>query len=460
MKKLFYCIIASLLAICSCSTDTTSTHDFVKVRDGRFFIGDKEYRYVGTNFWYGAILASEGQGGNRKRLLKELDDMKDIGIDNVRVLIGGDGRDSIPSHIAPKLQTQPGVYNDTILKGLDYLLVELEKRDMRAILYFNNAWEWSGGYGAYLDWVGFEGDVIDDNGEVRHFTQTPVPTLDGWHEYMNYVGNFILNDSAKALANQHVRNMVSRINSITGKPYTECPAIMAWEIANEPRCFGTDSLHKSKFVEWIDEVSTIIRSIDKNHLITTGSEGKHGCEEDMQLFRAIHTLRNIDYACVHIWPYNWGWLGTYNQNYDAKKDTAAVDPVVACVQLACDSTYAYIQEAYEMMSLARRPIVLEEFGYPRDRFTFNVGSPTTGRDAYFEYVFNLICNTDKIAGCNFWGWGGSADVKHKIWQRWDDYTGDPAQEEQGLNSVFLKDKSTMAIIRDMTNKIKNRIYNE
>ena len=70
---------------------------YVTVKDGKFYIGDKEYRYVGTNLWYGAILGSEGRGGNRERLVKELDDMKAIGIDNVRVLIGGDGREGIPS---------------------------------------------------------------------------------------------------------------------------------------------------------------------------------------------------------------------------------------------------------------------------------------------------------------------------------------------------------------------------
>jgi len=458
MRKIAFIFIATIIALCSCSKDS-KTEGFVKVRDGKFFIGEKEYRYVGTNFWYGAILASEGRGGNRERLAQELDDMKEIGIDNVRVLVGGDGRDSVLSHIAPKLQMHPGVYNDTILQGLDYLLVELEKRNMRAILYLNNAWEWSGGYGAYLDWVGFEGDVLksDNSGQTKHFKQTPIPNIDGWWEYMQYVGNFIVNDEAKALSAKHVRNIVTRTNSINGVPYAESPAIMSWEIANEPRCFVNDSLHKAKLVEWIDEQSTLIRSLDKNHLITTGSEGKHGCEDDMQLFRAIHVLPNIDYACVHIWPYNWGWLGKYNQNFDATKNGSKIDPVIANVRLACDSTYAYIQEAYEMMSLERRPIVLEEFGYPRDNFAFTAGSSTNGRDAYYKYVFNLILNTDKIAGCNFWGWGGNAQVKHTIWERWDDYTGDPAQEEQGLNSVFKADDSTIAIIKEMTEKIIKKL---
>ena len=219
-----------------------------------------------------------------------------------------------------------------------------------------------------------------------------------------------------------------------------------------------DELHKRKFVEWIDRQSRLIRAIDPNHLITTGAEGRHGCEQDMQLFRTIHTLPCIDYACIHIWPNNWGWIGKFNQNYDADKTIAAdaPDPIVDNVGAACDSTKAYIDEAYQVLNTCRqgeekqfrkRPIVLEEFGYPRDRFLFTPGSPTKGRDRYFDYIFTIIRETGKIAGCNFWGWGGSAEVKHTIWQRWDDYVCDPAQEEQGLNSVFSVDHSTLDIIR-------------
>lgn len=433
---------------------------YVTVHDGKFYQGDKEYRYVGTNFWYGAILGSEGRGGNRERLVQELDDMRELGIDNVRVLVGGDGREGIASHISPKLQLEPGVYNDTLLVGLDYLMNELEKRQMKAVLYFNNAWEWSGGYGAYLDWVGFSGDVYssDDKGTpgpdgrlMKHFDQTPVPSYDGWWEYMQYAGNFVLNDSAKALAANHVRNIVTRVNSITGKPYIESTAIMSWEIANEPRAFGTDSLHKAKFVEWIDEQSTLIKSLDPNHLVTTGSEGRNGCEEDMELFNAIHTLPNIDYACIHIWPNNWGWLGKFNQNYDADKTIpeGQADPIVDMVPVACEKTLAYIDEAYSYMQKAGRPLVLEEFGYPRDRFLFTPGSATRGRDAYYKYVFSIIRESGKIAGCNIWGWGGRANVKNVIWQPYDDYVCDPAQEEQGLNSVFACDSSTLSIIREM-----------
>ena len=127
--------------------------DFVKVKNGRFVRGGKPYYYVGANFWYGPILGSEGPGGDRARLRRELDEMQRLGIDNLRILVGADGLPGVEDKIEPVLQSRPGVYNDSILAGLDYLLTEMSKRKMVAVLYLTNSWEWSGGYGAYLEWA-------------------------------------------------------------------------------------------------------------------------------------------------------------------------------------------------------------------------------------------------------------------------------------------------------------------
>lgn len=452
MKKICLYLIATFLVLCSCSETT----EYVTVKDGKFYIGDKEYRYVGANFWYGAILGSTGRGGNRERLLKELDDMKAIGIDNVRVMVGGDGGEGIPSHIEPVLQSAPGEYNDTILEGLDYLMAELEKRDMKAVLFLNNAWEWSGGFGTYLEWAGYEMDFNYPDGTFKHFDRTPIPNLEGYTEYMNYVSAFVLNDKAKELAANHVKFIVSRTNTVTGKPYSQSPALMAWEIANEPRCFNDDSLHKAKLAEWIDEQSTLIKSLDPNHLVTTGSEGLYGCQVDMDLFVKIHTLPNIDYTCIHIWPYNWTWLGQNASKLSMANAGTDSDPVTAKADSAISLTQWYIDEACKALEGTGSPIVIEEFGYPRDGFAFKAGTPTSGRDKYYKYVFDAVATNDRISGCNFWGWGGSANVKEYTWRRWNDYVCDPAQEEQGLNSVFMCDESTMTIIKEMTEKIINK----
>lgn len=129
----------TLLLLGACVKAPTQTDNFVKIVDGRFSVNDKPYYYIGTNFWYAAILGSQGQGGNRERLLKELDFMKANGITNLRVLVGADGIDGIMTKAEPALQTAPGVYNDTIFDGLDFFLSELGKRGMHAVLFLNNS---------------------------------------------------------------------------------------------------------------------------------------------------------------------------------------------------------------------------------------------------------------------------------------------------------------------------------
>lgn len=399
------------------SSNENAAQPFVTVVDGEFHIGDSVYRYMGTNFWYGAILASEGEGGNRERLAAELDTLKALGLENLRILVGGDGKAESEFQIRPTLQSEPGVYNDTILQGLDYLLCELEKRGMHAVLYLNNAWEWSGGYGTYLEWAGHG--------------KSPMPNTDGYQNYVDHVAHFVECDTAKSLYYNHVRNIVSRTNSLTGKPYTESPAIMSWQIANEPRPFAR--ANKEAMAQWLDSTARLIKSIDPNHLVSTGSEGKYGFEGDIEMWARVHSLPSIDYANIHIWPYNWRWIS----------DTTTVSGLDGAIE----RTKAYIDEHAALMATAGKPLVLEEFGYPRDGMSHAKGSPVEGRDGYFTFVLSQLKKDGLLNGANFWGWGGLAEPAHDQWQPGDDYSGDPAQEPQGLNSVFISDSSTVEILR-------------
>jgi mannan endo-1,4-beta-mannosidase len=438
MKRIAYLyVVMALAALIGCQSNQAEKDiEFVTTRDGRFYRGDTEYKFIGANFWYGAVLASEGQGGDRERLQKELDLMQEVGITNVRVLVGGEGPDTVASHVVPVLQPVPGVYNDTILQGLDYLIAELEKREMTAVLFLNNSWEWSGGYGAYLEWAGCG----------------PVPDWSDWTIAQNYHCQFVKNDSAKAMAERHVRYIVSRTNTVTGKPYSESPAIMAWELANEPRAFARDSVTKACFAEWVETQAKLIKSLDSNHLVTTGSEGLEGCEEDSALFRKIHAFPEIDYICIHIWPYNWRWLGPASGPLTNGLAKNGETSVVDSVPFASRMTRAYMDRCWDVVKDLNKPMVLEEFGYPRDGYRIELNSTTQGRDSYYEYAFSLM-DEGKLQGCCFWAWGGYAQPKHVRWQRWDDYVGDPAQEEQGLNAVFASDTTTLEVIRQAAERL-------
>ena len=423
MKKIKVVVMMLWLAVAA-----TAQSQFVTVSDGHFVRDGRPYYYVGTNLWYGAILGSEGQGGDRQRLQRELDAMKRMGIDNLRILVGSDGERGVKTKVEPTLQVRPGVYNDTILAGLDYLLMEMGRRGMVAVLYLNNSWEWSGGYGFYLEHAGLG--------------RQPRPDDVGYPAFMQAMAKYADCEKAHQLFYDHVRFILGRTNRYTGRRYVDDPAIMSWQIGNEPRAFATDAL--PAFERWIGEAAALIRSLDGNHLVSIGSEGSWGCENDYGVWERICADRNVDYCNVHLWPYNWSWVRP--------------DHLVEDLPKACENTRDYIERHLDICSRINKPLVMEEFGYPRDGFKFALGTSTEGRDGYYRYVFSLVADNaeqgGRFAGCNFWGWGGYAQPRHEQWQVDDPYTGDPAQEAQGLNSVFIGDKSTLKVVRQQVKRMK------
>lgn len=435
-QRLFLLLVVAMVALVGCSEFGKSpVDDIITVKDGQFIRNGEPYYFVGTNFWYGAILGSEGEGGNRERLVRELDFMKSHGIDNLRVLVGGEGENGLLGKIEPNLQPEPGVYNDDVLAGLDFLMMELGKRGMTAVLYFNNAWEWSGGYTQYVAWA--------------NNTPVLVPRVDGWFSYNAFAGEFVRNERAKELFFNHLRYIITRTNRYTGIKYIEDPAIFSWQICNEPRAFSSkEQDNKEAFAEWIAASAKLIRSLDPNHMISTGSEGFYGCEWDMALCERIHALDEISYINCHVWPYNWKWMRG--------------DNMVADLDRSCANTKEYIDMHIGLGHSINKPVVVEEFGMPRDNMDFHKGSPVVCRDKYYTFVFDLILKDKEqngpFAGCNFWSWGGFAKTNvedHEYWAKGDDYTGDPAQEQQGLNSIFFEDRSTLNIIREANRRLGN-----
>ena len=427
MKVLSKLSLAMTLSLCCACCGNRDAADFISVRDGQFVRGDKPYGYyIGTNMWYGPVLASATDAADPDRLAEELDSLKALGITNLRVLLGADGEAGVQSKVEPTLQTAPGVYDENMFVGVDRFLCELGKRGMTAILYLNNAWEWSGGYGQYLEWAG-AGSRLNTN------TAT-------WDEYRAATSRFITNEKAREMFRNHVRNVVTRVNTVTGKPYSEDPAIFSWQICNEPRCFTDDEEVQKEFASWLKEIAGYIKSLDSNHMVSTGNEGSFGCEMNMDLYRDIHSCPDIDYLTIHIWPYNWGW--------------AKADNLEGTLPEALSRTDRYIDSHIILAEELGKPLVIEEFGFPRDGFRFEKGSPVTCRDKYYSHIFGRLEDSARrggvLAGLNFWTWGGTAsqNPENVYWKKGDDYCGDPAQEQQGLNSIYLDDSSTIGLIRE------------
>lgn len=62
-----------------------------------------------------------------------------------------------------------------------------------------------------------------------------------WANSTGTVSQFYTDSSIQALYKDYVTGIVLRKNSLTGVVYRDDPAILAWDIANEPSNYGDDS---------------------------------------------------------------------------------------------------------------------------------------------------------------------------------------------------------------------------
>jgi mannan endo-1,4-beta-mannosidase len=423
MKKSVLKIVLAVFCLASIACEAQKQQARITVKGTQFFKGDKPYSYIGTNYWYGSLLASK-KVGDRKRLIRELDLMQKYGIDNLRILVGGDGG-KYDYTVRPALQYEQGKYDQDLLDGLDFLIAEMGKRNMYAVLYLTNNWEWSGGMSQYLEWNG-KGSI-------------PVPAIppNTWPQFMSYTEKFHSCEPCMEALNNHVKFILGRTNTYTKRKYTEDNTIMAWQVGNEPRTFTPEN--EAKFTVWLNNIVNLMDSLDKNHLISTGSEGRNSSNDSMETFEKTHLNPNIDYLTMHIWPKNWNW---YKAD-DAEKT----------LPTTLENAGKYIDLHVAVANHLKRPIIIEEFGLPRENEDLVSTASVTNRDVFYNYIFQRVAESHKNNGvlqaANFWGFGGEgkAVTKDGKWNPGDPLTTDPPQEPQGLNSVFSTDKSTLEIVK-------------
>jgi len=428
MRKLHFLALLAVVTLTGCK------ESFVKVEKTTFTIGEKPYYFMGTNFWYGLNLGSKGPGGDRERLLRELDRLKALGVNNLRIMGGSEGPDTEPFRMSPSLQPAPGRYNEEVLDGLDFLLAEMKKRDMYAVVCLNNFWNWSGGMGQYVVWSG-----------VADSIPYPPPAPNGnWDSYQKFAASFYTNTKAVELFNNHIRFIVSRENPYTATRYGDDPTIMSWELANEPR--GVNNI--DAYRQWIDSTANFIKSLDPNHLVTTGSEGNTSNSFAGTNLATDHSSPAIDYTTAHIWVQNWGVY------LPEKADST--------LGLSIEYAKTYLKEHAAMAKSIGKPLVLEEFGISRDMNNHHPDATVRVRDIYYHAVFDEIYqlasqDSSVVAGVNLWAWGGEGrpGEVEGLWRAGDSFIGDPPHEFQGWYSVYDKDSTTNSIIGSYAQKMNS-----
>jgi mannan endo-1,4-beta-mannosidase len=242
----------------------------------------------------------------------------------------------------------------------------------------------------------------------------------------------------------YVRAVVGRTNSITGRLYADDPAIMAWQLANEPRPGGSEAVgtpNLPAFYAWVRATARLIKSLDPNHLVSTGSEGLKGCIESAACVVTEHTIPEIDYLTTHVWPQNWGWVDP--------ADIPGTWP--RCESLVRD----YVRQHLDLAARIGKPVVFEEFGFPREGGSFDPAAATGYKDRYYRLIYSMVLdnarNGGPAAGSNFWAWSGegrAAHDDHRFHPGDTAWLGDPPHEPQGWYGVFDSDATTQAVIRE------------
>lgn len=419
-----------------------ATAGFVRVEDdGNFYEDGNDKRYIvwGANYWEAMNLGAS-KTGDRKRLIADLDKMKEMGINNLRIICASEGPE-YPQKPRIVLQPEPGVYNEDLFEGLDYALYQMKKRNMKAVMVLNNFWQWSGGFSQYVSWANNNSSIPLPPG----YPENDPLAQNTWGEFIDYAASFYSCEKCNIWWKNHIKKVINRRNKFTGKFYRNDDTIFSWELGNEVR--QNDDGSKPVSDEWISSTTKFIKSLDKNHMITMGSEAHPNFGREIFIRENSH--KELDYLTSHIWVQNWGY-------YDPKNSTEAN------LQKAIDFCVNHLVETATWALHLGKPIIFEEYGMARDGFNglneYDPNSPTTNRDKYFKAILEEVYRlTDKqiYQGQNFWAYSGQGRPETSIGEDHRDlYLGDPAHEHPGWYGVYDKDTSTQKLLISLKRKFQ------
>ncbi|KAJ1569160.1 hypothetical protein HK096_004006 [Nowakowskiella sp. JEL0078] len=241
------------------------------------------------------------------------------------------------------------VFNDDVNSGLgrlDYVLVSAKRYGIKLIFVLTGNWSAFGGIDKYNQWTN-----------------------------ATYHSDFYTKSAPKTLFKNYISHVLNRKNSISGVQYKTDSTIMAWELANEPRCVGSNSAAlpygrdpactTHTLYNWVSEISSYIKKIDSNHLVAVGDEGflnstappagvvstwNDVWNGDSGLdFEAFLNIKTIDFGTFHSYMDGWHNPGEIpnDQYFNA---------------VYSNNTVNWIKEHARIGKKVGKPVILEEYG--------------------------------------------------------------------------------------------------
>jgi mannan endo-1,4-beta-mannosidase len=400
MKKVFLSLILTL----TFSSFAVPPKGFVYCEGKNFMLNGKKYYYSGTNLAEFLLASNErvdrmikGCLANNAFVLRTWGFANGTGWTEKQ----WDG-DSL------SLQPKIGEYNDQAFRRIDYALAEAGKNNIRVKFVLVNNWQnW---YHGDQQWYV---DKVLGTGKSKSLFYTDPTVKQKFKDYIKYV--------------------VTRPNSITGKTYAQDSAIFCWQLCNEPRNSEdktNDGVNGTNLYNWVNEIAGYIKSLDPNHMVTTGEEGggtsgnsnPSGAQDGVD-FQRNTNCPYIDYACVHVYPTHWGFT-TWDQINTYLKGRLKI--------------------AHET---CKKPAALEEFGLPltTDPQYNQKPWPNGSRDQFCSQLLQKVLNETgyDFDGFNVWQMSDIAsiptDLLDKEQTNWDfDFTSATADTMKKYGALMMK----------------------
>ncbi|HEX4809943.1 MAG TPA: cellulase family glycosylhydrolase [Bryobacteraceae bacterium] len=262
-------------------------------RQDGLFIGQEPFRITGANNYYLGNVEEATVGG-------VLDLAESIGCNTLRIWAFA-GRD------------------EAALTRLDRAVDLARQRGLRLILTLENYWKDFGGVPAYVKQFG-----------------------------LRKTAEFYRDLGCRAAYREWVEQVITRKNVFTGRQYSNEPAILAWELMNEPRCAHVVR-RQEILLEWISEMTQAVRLMAPKQLIAVGDEGFfHWLDAKSWLYdgsqgvncEAILELETVDFGTYHLY---------IDQGWASGNDAVAFGR-------------RWIREHIEAGRRTNKPALLEEFG--------------------------------------------------------------------------------------------------
>ncbi|KAL8038286.1 hypothetical protein ABFX02_11G096400 [Erythranthe guttata] len=395
-KSLAICFVFAALFMAYLGEAEVAREDFIGTRGSQFVMNGRSFYFNGFNSYWLMYMASDPS--TKEKVTDTFAQASVYGMNLARTWAFSDGG-------YRALQTSPGSYNEDMFKGLDFVVSEAKKHGIYLLLSLVNNWEGFGGKRQYVQWAKDQG------------------------HYLNNDDDFFTNPIVKQYYKNHVKAVLTRINSITGVAYKDDPTIFAWELINEPRC--QSDLSGKSIQDWVTEMSAYVKSIDTKHLVEIGMEGFYGesMPEKKQNnpgyevgtdFIANNLIPHVDFATIHLYPDQW---------VPGSNDEVQTEFVHKWIQTHIDDS----------KSVIGKPIMVTEFGKSSRSSGYNVQA----RDNYFSNIFNTVYSCARTGGpC-----GGAL-----FWQVMAQGMGDWSD---GYDVVLEQSPSTVGVISQQSREISS-----